>query len=52
MNKFEAGCVSIGRVMIARCASSEPAMVARKPPHNFRGEAYFANDRQLARFVC
>lgn len=29
----------------------ELAMVARKPPHNFRGEAYFANDRQMACFV-
>lgn len=32
-------------------ATGELAMVARKPPHDFRGEAYFANDRQMARFV-
>lgn len=32
-------------------ATGELAMVARKSPHDFRGEAYFANDRQMARFV-
>jgi len=35
-----------------RRALGELAMVARKPPHSFQGEAYFANDRQMACFVC
>lgn len=39
--------MSIGRAMIA----STPRASARKSPHDFRGEAYFANDRQMARFV-
>lgn len=34
-----------------RRALGELAMVARKPPHSFQGETYFANDRQMARFV-
>ncbi len=34
-----------------RRALGELAMVARKPPHSFQGEAYFANDRQMAYFV-
>lgn len=50
MNKFEAVCVSIGRAMIVGAPSGELAMVARKPPRSFQGEAYFANDRQV-RFV-
>ncbi len=43
--------MSIGCAMIAGAPSGELAMVARKPPHSFQGEAYFANDRQMACFV-
>lgn len=35
-----------------KCAPGELVMIARKPQHSFQGEAYFANDRQMARFVC
>ena len=31
-----------------KLAQGAPAIIVRKPPHSFQGEAYFANDRFCA----